>query len=176
MTYREEITAANLSLAEDPMRRFVGYGLKRGRAYGTLAGVAEEQIVDTIIAENLMLGMAIGISLKGYQPLVFFERMDFMANACDAIVNHLDKIATISRGAFMPAVIIRAVVGNTQKPLYTGSPHTQNLTEAFLHMTKVLAICDLHVPRTDIRQTYWRAAQQQKKGISTLIVEHKDLL
>ena len=92
LTYKEALLKANTLLAADPKILYVGYGLKRGRALGTLRDISEKQIIEMPVAENLMTGFAIGLSLKDYKPIVFIERMDFLMNALDAIVNHLDKI------------------------------------------------------------------------------------
>ena len=132
MSYKDELTKANIKLAQNPKVRFIGYGLKKGRALGTLKEVADSQIIEMPVAENLMMGFAIGLSLKGYLPVVFIERMDFLLNAMDAMVNHLDKIAKISHGEFHPKVIIRCIVGNTKKPLYTGASTFAGLPAACL--------------------------------------------
>ena len=92
MTYKEEITSAMDMLAADPRVRFVGYGVRYGgKAMGTLKNVPEAQLVETPVAENLMVGIAIGMALRGLRPVVFIERFDFIMNAMDAIVNHLEK-------------------------------------------------------------------------------------
>ena len=134
MSYKDELIAANTKLAGYSNVRFVGYGLKKGGALGTLKNVKDEQIIEMPVAENLMMGLAIGLALQGYLPVVFIERMDFLMNAMDAMVNHLDKIRKISDGEFFPKVIIRCIVGNTDKPLYTGITHTQDFTEGLRKM------------------------------------------
>jgi len=174
MTYKDQLTAAMTALAADEGARFVGYGLKHGRAGGTFAGVREDQITETPVAENLMTGIAIGQSLAGLLPLVYFERFDFVLNAADAIVNHLGAAAQISRGEFRPAVILRVVVGNRRKPLFTGQTHTQDFSRAFESMLP------FHVVRliegSDIRGQYIRARNTQLLHCSTMLIEYKDLL
>lgn len=173
VSYKDAITAANTALAADSKTRFIGYGLRMGRAYGTLANVKESQIIETPVAENLMVGLAIGLSLKGYRPIIFFERFDFICNALDAIVNHLDKVHDLSHGEFSPAVIIRAVIGNRIKPLRTGIVHTQDFTAAMKKLVRfpVIKISD----ETAVVNAYTQATLDQRKGISTLLIEHKDL-
>jgi pyruvate/2-oxoglutarate/acetoin dehydrogenase E1 component len=174
MTYREQITAAMTNLAKDDRARFVGYGLKNGRAAGTLAGVQETQIVETPVAENLMTGIAIGLSLGGLRPMVYFERCDFILNALDAIVNHLDAARHISRGEFFPAVILRVVVGNRSKPLFTGRTHTQDFS---LGLQRLVDFPVVRLsPDRDILAVYDTARQAQKRGHSTVILEYKDYL
>lgn len=174
MTYKESLTAAMTALGRDPRACFIGYGVSNGKAGGTLSGIAPAQLIETPVAENLMAGLAIGMALTGRRPLVYFERFDFVLNAADAIVNHLDKMATMSRGEFSPAVILRCVVGNTRKPLFTGETHTQDFTDAFASMLK-MPVVTVHTPE-QVTTAYTQAQEAQACGGSIMIVEYKDLL
>lgn len=170
---KAELTAAMTELAKDPKVRFVGYGLKRNGASGTLAGVPPEQIVETTVAENLMVGVAIGLSLKGYKPVVFFERFDFILNALDAIVNHADKLHELSGGQFRPAIIYRVVVGNSRKPRFTGPTHTQDFTYAMRQLVEFPILRILSA--TDVQSFYRVAVDMQNLRESVMLVESKDL-
>ena len=174
-SYKEALTAAMVNLAEDPKIRFVGYGVKiGGRAHGTLKTVPDAQLVETPVAENLMVGLAIGMSLAGLRPVVFIERFDFILNALDAIVNHLDKIGSMSRGQFKPAVILRVVVGNKEKPFFTGATHTQDFTVAVEQMVR-FPVQNL-LTEEEVTNYYYRARLSQQRGQSTMLIEYKDLL
>lgn len=169
MKYKEAITKSMEMLAADPKTIFLGYCVKYGnKAAGTLKNVSEDQLFETPVAENLMAGLGIGLSLEGYLPVVFFERFDFVLNALDAIINHLDKIEAMSSGEFVPRVIIRVVVGNTRGPLFTGLTHTQDFTEALSKMTTSLPVMKLPHNSEQIMEIY------QKAGRSCVIVEEKD--
>lgn len=174
MTYKESLTAAMTELARDPACVFLGYGITHGRAMGTLRDVPASQLIETPVAENLMVGLAIGLSLKGRKPVVFFERFDFVLNAADAIVNHLNAAATISRGEFKPAVILRVVVGNKTKPLFTGETHTQDFSVAFRSMVFFPVVTAWTAQ--EVTQLYAEAKRRQDSGESMMIVEYKDLL
>lgn len=106
---------------------FIGYNVLKGDAMGTLKGVSNEQKLETPVAENLMMGLAIGMSFEGFKPVVYFERHDFMMVAMDAIVNHLDKIERISHGEYKVPVIIRAISADGG-PFYSGPTHSQDFT------------------------------------------------
>jgi len=174
LTYKDALTSANQMLAADAAMRFIGYGLKKGRALGTLKNIDEAKIIESPVAENLMVGMAIGLALKGYKPLVFIERMDFILNALDAIVNHLDKARRLSQGEFSPGAIIRCVIGNRDKPLYTGITHIQDFSEALHHLVS-FPVRQLHNP-ADIESAYAQAKADIDQGRSTILVEYKDLI
>ena len=97
-TYKDCITAAMTKLGQDPRTTIVGYNTSKagGNAAGSLINFPQDRIQEMPLAENLMVGAAIGMSLDGWLPIVFFERMDFVVHAMDAIVNHLDKIGRLS--------------------------------------------------------------------------------
>lgn len=170
MTYKDCITEQMTILAKDPKRRFLGYNVKYGLAGGTLAGVPEDQLIETPVAENLMTGLAIGLSIAGYLPVLYFERFDFVLNAMDAIVNHLDKISELSDTQFNPSVIIRVVIGNKKGPLFTGAPHTQNLSSAMRRMVK-FPVVEIGSP-CFVRLAYANAIRD---GKTAMLVEFKDL-
>jgi len=175
-SYKEEITKAQTEMARDPRVCFIGYGIRYGRAGGTLKDVPEAQLIETPVAENLMMGIAIGLALKGRCPVVYIERFDFITNAMDAIVNHLDKMERISRGEFRPAVIIRALVGSQLRPLYTGSTHVQDFTEAMKRLVSfpVYRLNEAVDAAHQFRGAYLR--QRTANPLSTLLVEYKDLM
>lgn len=169
--YRENLTTAMRELAADPATRFVGYGLITGRAMGTLKGVPDGQLIEMPVAENLMVGAAIGMALAGLKPVVFFERFDFVPMAMDAIVNHLNAIPIISRGQFCPKVLIRVVVGNHRKPLHTGHTHTQDFSDAVRKMV-TFPVRQLH-SAAEILPEYRRAMSNR---CSSMLVEYKDYI
>lgn len=114
---------------------FIGYNVARGDAMGTLKNVPMEQKLETPVAENLMSGLAIGMSFEGFLPVLYFERHDFMLVAADAIGNHIDKIERISHGEFKVPLIIRAVTADAG-PFYSGPTHQQDFTEVFRKLVK----------------------------------------
>ena len=172
--YKQAILESNTWLGGQERTIFVGYGLSKGRALGTLAGVPDEKIIECLVAENLMVGLSIGMSLTGKIPIVFIERMDFILNALDAIVNHLSAAKKLSRGEFTPAMIIRVVVGNIKKPLFTGHVHTQDFSDALEKMVD-FPLIRLH-DHKNIKDVYCAAYKRAQTGESTMLVEYKDYI
>lgn len=176
MTYAQHIHAAMLALAEHPKVLFVGYNIKFGQnpAAGTFKGIPEDKLIETPLAENLMAGVAIGLALDGYIPVLSFERSDFLTNAMDAIVNHLDKMEQLSDGEFRPAVIIRVVVGNKEVPLLTGPTHTQDFSDAMEHLTNNIVIYKLGCGSKIVEMYSAILAHLDSCG-SAMVFEYKDL-
>ena len=126
-SYKDAINIAMTELGQAGAV-FIGYNVLKGDAMGTLKNVPAEQKLETPVAENLMAGLAIGMSFEGFIPVVYFERHDFMLGAMDAIVNHIDKIERISHGEYKVPVIIRAIAADAG-PFYSGITHSQDFTE-----------------------------------------------
>lgn len=170
MTYKDAVKQAMEDLARHEKTIFLGYNILHGsRAYGTLTDVPKERCLETPVAENLMAGLAIGLSLEGYRPVLFYERHDFILNALDAIVNHLDKIESMSKGQYKTPVIIRAVVGASE-PLDPGPQHTQDFTAAFRQMLR-FPVINLKTPAEVL--TGYQEAQSMNSPV--MLVEKRDL-
>lgn len=175
MTYKDVIAQSMTDLGKDPSLIVVGYNVCKsgGSGGGSFNGIPESQRQEMPLAENLMMGAAIGLSLSGHIPLLWLERFDFATCLMDALVNHLDKLSALSEGIHRPACIIRAVVGNSKTPLYTGAVHTQDLSDAIREMVSFPVVKLTH--KALIAQQYQFALGRAKKGISTLLVEYKDM-
>jgi pyruvate dehydrogenase E1 component alpha subunit len=166
ISYKDAMNEAMTSLG-DLGAIFIGYNVARGDAMGTLKGVSNDQKLETPVAENLMSGLAIGMSFEGFLPVLYFERHDFMLVAMDAIVNHIDKIERISHGEYKVPVIIRAVTADAG-PFYSGITHSQDFTE----MLRNAVSFPVHDPVTgvDVLKAFKGAVDSQKPSI---IVERK---
>ena len=128
--YKQAVKNSMDMLGEKEETIFVGYNVRHSFADQTLADIPENQLLETPLAENLMAGLTIGMSLEGFRPVLYFERHDFIFNALDALVNQVSKMETISQGQFKIPVIIRAVVGGIY-PFYAGATHTSDYVDIF---------------------------------------------
>jgi pyruvate/2-oxoglutarate/acetoin dehydrogenase E1 component len=169
-TYKDAIKKSMNFLAQDPKTLFIGYGVKTGsKGGGFFSEINESQLIETPVAEGLMLSLAIGLSIEGYKPVVFYERFDFIMNAMDALVNHLDKMKTISKAEYAPKAIIRCVIGGKSNPFFTGVTHTQDHTEA---MRKLVSFPVLKpTSKEEMLEAYIEAYNSDK---SYMIIEEKD--
>ncbi|MCK5021961.1 MAG: hypothetical protein KAR54_01800 [Candidatus Pacebacteria bacterium] len=166
ITYKDAVIQSMTELGEKGAV-FLGYNVKRGDAMGTLKDVPNEQKIETPVAENLMSGLAIGMSFEGFIPVIYFERHDFMLVAADAICNHMDKIERISHGEYRVPVIIRAVSADAG-PFYSGPTHSQDFTKSF----KVLVDFPVFDPVTGVDVLKAFKTAQLSNG-PVMIVERK---
>jgi acetoin:2,6-dichlorophenolindophenol oxidoreductase subunit beta len=171
ITYKDAIRIEMEKLGNIPNTIFLGYNVKNGKAGGMLSNIPESKLFETPVAENLMTGIAIGLSIEGYLPILYFERFNFILNALDAVVNHLDKFENLSNGEYKPKIIIRTVIGSIKNPFLTGTTHTQDFTESIKKMVS-FDVVKLSTNYDHIINTYKNAINSNK---STIIVEEKDL-
>lgn len=118
-------------IAKDEKAIFIGYNLKYGsKGYGSLKDISESKILEAPVAENLMSGLATGMAIEGFKPVLIFERHDFMLNALDSLVNYLDKLPLLSNKQYDAPMIIRAVIGS-MNPINPGPQHSQDFSDFF---------------------------------------------
>lgn len=132
LSFKEAVTSSMTKIGQVG-GVFIGYSITPGDAMGTLSNVPLDQKIETPVAENLMVGLGIGMSIEGLIPVVYFERHDFLLVAADAIVNHLAKMERISHGEFKPKVILKTVIDDGGL-FYSGPTHSQDFTNAFRNM------------------------------------------
>ena len=172
MQYREEIVKAMRLLNEESNTLFLGQSVEYpgNLLFNTLedAGVSMDKRIEMPVAEDMQMGISIGLSLRGYLPISIYPRMDFLIIAMNQLVNHLDKMEEYSHGEYSPKVIIRAAVAS-KWPLYPGPQHHQDYTTALGYMLKNINIVK---PRTkDIALAYKNALLDKR---STILVEEVD--
>lgn len=126
MTYKDYLIREMNALAVDPRVVFLGQQVAAQDFYGTLAEIPLERRLEMPVAEELQMGISIGMALEGLCPVSIFQRMDFLPRAMDQIVNHLNLIERLSKGTFSPKVIIRTTIGATE-PLNPGLQHAKDL-------------------------------------------------
>lgn len=132
-TYLDAIrTALRDALAEDPRVFCLGEDIGAyGGAFKATEGLAEAygelRVLDTPIAEQAIVGAAIGAALMGQRPVAEFQFMDFALLASDLIVNFAAK--TRWRWGQACPVVFRGPAGGG----VGGGPfHSQNPEAHFL--------------------------------------------
>ncbi len=168
--YHKAICEEMEKLANIPNSIFLGQQCFPENFYGTLEHVSYKQRIEMPVAEELQLGMSIGMAMSGYLPISIYQRMDFLPRACDQLVNHLDLISILSRNKFNPKIIIRTTIGS-HFPLDVGLQHNKNLIEGFQLLLPNTVISEVKTPE-EVHFAYTEAIEYEG---STIIVEHQDL-
>ena len=165
------LNRAMVMLSSQPNAIFIGQNVEYDGnvMYKHLHHIPLSQCLELPVCEELQMGMSIGLALQGFLPVSIYPRMDFLLLAMNQLVNHLDKLAFMSKGQFQPKVIIRTKVGS-KWPLDAGPQHTQDHTFAVRALLSSVVIEKIQNPG-DIMQAYEEAI---KRKVSTLIVEALD--
>jgi len=137
--------------------------------YESLTEVPANKKMEFPVAENFQIGVSTGMAINGMIPVSVVPRWNFLLCATDQIVNHLDKIESMSNGKCKPKVIIRVAVGS-EKPVDPQDQHKGNFADAFRLMCKNIDIVELHEPE-DILPAYQQAYASER---STILVEFTD--
>jgi pyruvate dehydrogenase E1 component beta subunit len=89
-----------------------------------------ERVKDTPIAENAILGAAIGAALTGLRPVAELMTINFAFSAMDYVVNQAPKLRYMFGGQFSVPLVIRAVGGGGRQ---LGATHSQTPDAVFAH-------------------------------------------
>jgi 2-oxoisovalerate dehydrogenase E1 component beta subunit len=91
----------------------------------------DQRVIDTPLAESLIVGLAIGASINGLIPIAEIQFADFIYPAFDQIVNEAAKIRYRSNNAFHCPIVIRAPFGGG---VHGGLYHSQSVESFFGHV------------------------------------------
>jgi len=126
--YHKTIWEEMIKFSQNKKVIFLGQQVASENFYDTLLYIPMHCRREMPVAEEMQLGISIGMSLMGYLPISIFQRMDFLPRCFDQLVNHLNLMNKLSRDLYKPKVIIRTTIG-TNKPLDVGLQHNKDLTE-----------------------------------------------
>ena len=134
MTYIEAVNAALRAELDEDDRTLV-YGEDVGKSGGIFAAsrylqrdFGAERVFDTPIAENAILGSAVGAALAGARPIVEIMWADFIFVALDQLVNQAANVRYITGGKSNVPMVVRTQQGATPGSC---AQHSQSI-EAFL--------------------------------------------
>lgn len=136
ISYREALNdAMREEMQRDPNVFILGedvgfYGGAFKITEGLFAEFGEKRVVDTPIAEGLIVGAAIGAAMVGLRPIAELMTVNFALLAMDQIVNHAGKIHYMFGGKARVPLVIRAPGGGGKQ---LAAQHSQSLESYFLH-------------------------------------------
>ncbi|MGZ8578158.1 MAG: alpha-ketoacid dehydrogenase subunit beta [Actinomycetota bacterium] len=103
---------------------------------GFLDRFGEERVIDTPIAEETIVGMAVGSAMEGFRPVAEFQYADFMSSGFDEITTVLSRYHYRS-GVPLP-VVLRGPSGGGVR---ASSFHSINPEPWFAHAGGIKVIC-----------------------------------
>jgi len=144
ITYREALKRAlREEMQRDPNvviwgEDIVAYG--GGGAYGVTAGLAKEfpgRVRDVPIAEEAIVGVAVGAAMSGVRPVVELMTINFALVAWDQIVNHAAKQSHMFNGQMQVPMVMRSPAGWGR----TAATHSQTFENWLASIPGMKVIC-----------------------------------
>lgn len=129
--------ALDLEMARDPKVFYLGEDVADHAGGGTFkvtqglsTKYGRDRVRNTPIAEQAIIGSAIGASLAGYRPVAEIMLMDFMGVCMDQIANHAAKLRYMSGGRTNVPITVCTVAGGGRQ---FGAQHSQSLEGWMMH-------------------------------------------
>jgi pyruvate dehydrogenase E1 component beta subunit len=132
--------AAEMKRDEDVVVLGEDVGINGG-VFRATAGLIEEfgetRVIDTPLAESVIVGMAIGMAAQGMKPIVELQFMGFIYPAVDQIINHAARLRNRTRGRITCPMVIRAPFGGG---IHAPEHHSESTEAMFAHMPGVRVV------------------------------------
>ncbi|MDV7339019.1 transketolase C-terminal domain-containing protein [Terasakiella sp. A23] len=96
-----------------------------------------DRVMDTPLAEEGVMGVAVGAAMNGMYPVLTHIRSDFMLLATNQIINMAAKYKYMFGGTTEVPLMIRAIVGRSWGQ---GAQHSQSLQSLFAHIPGLTVI------------------------------------
>ena len=170
LSYFDALSVAMELLSYEKLTMFIGQGVVSGTTMSdTFKNVPERKKLEMPVAEDMQMGMAIGMALDGLLPICIFPRWNFLLLAANQLINHLDRLPLYSDGGYRPKVIIRTAIPSTS-PFNPGPQHDDDFTDAFALMCRTVQF--VRLKSANLVLPAYQAALESP--ISTVLVEYTE--
>ena len=173
MKYFEELKRSMEFLAKNEKTIFIGQAVEvPGTAMSnTLKDIDSKKLMELPVAEEMQMGMTIGLALNGNIPVSIYPRWNFLLLAMNQLINHLDKLNIMSNNGFKIKTIIRTSIGS-QRPLHPQYQHVGDFTNQIKDMCTTIDVIKLNEAK-DIFPAYEKALNRNDNK-TTILVEFGD--
>ncbi|NND01050.1 MAG: alpha-ketoacid dehydrogenase subunit beta [Gammaproteobacteria bacterium] len=96
-----------------------------------------ERVIDTPLAESIIVGMSIGMAAQGLKPIPELQFMGFIYPAVDQIINHAARMRNRTRGRISCPMVIRAPFGGG---IHAPEHHSESTEAIFAHMPGIRVV------------------------------------
>ena len=139
--------------------------------YNTLKNVPKKKLLELPVAEEMQMGMSLGLAMDGNVSVSIFPRWNFLLSGINQLINHIDKFKLMTGNQLKPKIIIRTSIGS-QKPLHPQYQHTGDFSSAIQKMCTTIEVVKLN--KSEKVFPSYKKAYERKDGKNTIIVEYGD--
>ena len=137
----------------------------------TLKDVSLKKKIELPVAEEMQMGITLGLAMEGNTPISIFPRWNFLLYSMNQLVNHIDKYEIMNDEKLKKNIIIRTGIGS-QRPLHPQYQHIGDFSSEIKKMCKNIDVIKLDNPKK-IFSAYKKAFSNKVKKC-TIIVEYGD--
>ena len=173
MKYFDELKKSMEYLGKKKDTIFIGQAVEvPGTAMSnTLKGIDKKKLLELPVAEDMQMGITLGLSMDKNVPISIYPRWNFLLYGINQLINHIDKFKVMCGKQIVPKIIIRTSIGS-QRPLHPQFQHIGDYSEAIQKMCTTIEVIKLKESR-EIFSAY-KKAYERKDGINTILVEYGD--
>jgi pyruvate/2-oxoglutarate/acetoin dehydrogenase E1 component len=139
--------------------------------FNTLKNIDSKKKLELPVAEEMQMGITIGMLMSGYIPVSIYPRWNFLLLAMNQLINHLDKLSLMTDGKYRSKAIIRTSIGS-QRPLHPLHQHVGDYTDVVKKMCPNINVVKLSSTKNIFVE--YKKALERKDGVSTILVEYGD--
>ncbi|WP_159502088.1 alpha-ketoacid dehydrogenase subunit beta [Microbacterium sp. 18062] len=158
-----EADASVLVIGEDVAAQGGVFGSTRG----LLKAFGPERVLDTPISEMAFTGMAAGLAMEGYRPVVEIMFVDFIGVCLEQVYNAVAKIPYMSGGRVRMPVVIKTAGGS----IGAAAQHSQTLWGLFAHLPGLRVVAP-----SNPYDSKGMIAAAVRSDDPVVFIEHKGLL
>lgn len=137
ITLVEAVTQAlAYELEKDPNVVLLGEDIgKNGGVFRATQGLqekfGEDRVIDSPLAESMIAGLSVGMSVQGLRPVAEFQFMGFIFPAMNQIVCHAARMRNRTRGRLSCPIVFRAPFGGG---IRAPEHHSESTEALFAHI------------------------------------------
>ena len=96
-----------------------------------------QRAVDTPLAESGIVGVALGLAVKGFRPVAELQFMGFLPPAMDQLISHISRIRNRSRGRYTCPMVIRMPYGGG---IHAPEHHSESIEAMLAHIPGIKVV------------------------------------
>jgi 2-oxoisovalerate dehydrogenase E1 component beta subunit len=104
---------------------------------GLLEKFGSERVIDTPLAENLIVGMSIGMAAEGLKPVAEIQFSGFSYTTIDQILNHAGRMRHRTRGRLSCPLVVRTPCG---AGIHPPEHHSESPDAMFAHIPGIRVV------------------------------------
>ncbi len=111
---------------------------------GLQSKFGEQRVIDTPLAETLIVGMAVGLASQGIRAVVEIQFMGFIYSTIDNMISHATRMRNRTRGRLTCPMVLRAPYGGG---IHAPEHHSESTEAIFAHMPGIRVV----IPSSPLR-------------------------